>query len=117
MVALSRHQWLQLALIWLALNLISAIRMIWWARGAKRRVVPWFFITLIFSAIPAAVVALCERFGWLLARDTRRDRGGGCGLARCPHCHRLLDPPGPGDEAGPVKCSRCGLVIDKGPLA
>jgi hypothetical protein len=117
MVALTSHQWLQLALIWLGLNLISAFRMIWWARRTGRRVVPWFIITFIFSAIPAAIVALCDRFGWLFTRDNRRSRPARYNLARCPHCHTLLDPPDP--EAGdrPVTCSHCGLVIDEGPLA
>lgn len=117
MIALTSHQWLQLALIWLALNLISAFRMILWARRTGRRSVPWFFVTLIFSAIPAAIVALCERFGWLFTRDSRPAQPGRYGRARCPHCHGILDPAEPAGGAGPATCRRCGLVIEEDSLA
>jgi len=116
MAALSNYQWLQLALIWAGLNLISVLRMMRWARRTGRRRVPWFFITLVFSAVPAAVVALCERFGWLLRRDTRRCRQDRDAPTRCPRCRRILDPL-EASCGGPWTCSRCGLVIDEGRLA
>lgn len=117
MLALTRNHWIQLALVWAALSLISACRMIIWARRTGRRALPWFFITLLFSAIPAAFVALCDRFGWLFTRDSRRDQPARYALSRCPHCRRLMDPPGPAADGEPATCSHCGLVIDEGPLA
>ena len=115
MAALSNYQWLQLALFWAGFNLISAFLMMRWTRRSGRRRVPWFFITLVFSAVPAAVVALCERFGWLLRRDTRRRRPDRDVPTRCPHCRRILDPL-EASSGGPWTCSRCGLVIDEGRL-
>ncbi len=117
MLALTKNQQLQLALVWAALNLISACRMIFWARRTGRKAVTWFFITLLFSAIPAAIVVLCEKFGWLFTRDSRRDQPGRSAMSRCPHCHRLLDPPRPAADGGPATCTHCGLVTDEGPLA
>lgn len=117
MLALTRNQWLQLALVWAAISLISACRMVLWARRTGRSTVTWFFITLFFTAIPAAVASLCDRFGWLFSRDSRGDQPAHYALSRCPHCRRLLDPPGTAADGGPETCSHCGMLIDEDTLA
>jgi len=94
-----------------ALYLFTCYRVSRWARLTGRRPVLWFFLTLLFTALPAAVVhglGQARRSGRAASNRgaSRPER------RRCPHCGAQFEP-GRGRDAGAVpECPRCGMAID-----
>lgn len=105
MIALTDIGWTLIGVLAL-LNLVSALRISIYMHRMGRPALRWFFITLVFTAIPYTVYALCHNFGGLL----RGEPGPGphAPPARCPHCRTIL----PLDEDRPAElpatCPRCG---------
>jgi len=67
----SRH-WLQLVVAGVLYILICA-HVAMQVRKIGRRPLPWFFITLLFTAIPAAMLFLWYSFGWLIRQKLGRN--------------------------------------------
>ena len=80
-------QWSLIALL-AVFNLVSAVRVTVYMRRMRRRALPWFFITLCFTAIPYSFYALYHNFAWLLRRGSAKP------------------------SAGPVRCRQCGTVLE-----
>ena len=64
-----RH-WLELVVAGVLYIMIS-LRVALQVRKIGRRPLPWFFITLFFTAIPAAMLFLWHNFGWLVRGESR----------------------------------------------
>ena len=100
---------------WAVIALVGAMYVMMCGRVAVRMAtigrsgVKWFFISLLCTAIPAAVV---------LRRHVREARAGGRGddraTGRCRHCGAVL-----GRAAGgaPSVCGECGMTLDEETLA
>ena len=107
-------RWLVLtliALLWVAVALRTGLSM----RGSGRRWWVWFVVSLLFTAIPAAVVAWAD---YLRQRRTCRqavqggsDEEGDAQARRCEHCHLLLEGMELPRVAGRDMCPRCSLPL------
>lgn len=124
MIALTNLQ-LALLVAFGLLYIVTVIRVARWARRTGRNPVLWFFITLLFTAIPAAVVGVIAQLQHQVsAYRGSAGRPGGRPApqqrpqppARCPHCQHLL--PAEMDQAGPVStCPYCRQRLDGERLA
>ncbi|MHC4294600.1 MAG: hypothetical protein ACYSTL_03350 [Planctomycetota bacterium] len=118
MLALSEIQWV-LIVILVLLHAAACYRIPRWAKLTGRDPKRWFFVTLLFSALPAAVMQLQDFFAHRSrrpGRDTAEGEADKSALSqtRCPHC-------GARSEAGAAVennsaatniCPRCGMLID-----
>ena len=112
-----------------AINLLSAVRVAFFMRRMGRPAVPWFFVTLLLTAVPYTVYALYCNFGWLLrGRDDEEARrpqplDGPHAKAsrgrprRCPHCGHVIDPAEPSGPSAVPTCPHCGMVLEEKTLA
>jgi len=112
-----------------AINLLSAVRVAFYMRRMRRPALPWFFVTLLLTAVPYMVYALYCNFGWLLrGRDheqARRHEPFGAPPrevprgrpSRCPHCGHIIDPAEPSGAGAVPTCPHCGMVIEEKTLA
>jgi len=121
MLGVDRLGWTCLALV-AGLYVSASVRIARHMGRLGRRPWVWFFITLLLTALPAAVVML--RGG--SPRDKRptapqtgeatESAGAGPPAARCPHCGGILDAAERRDQT-PRLCPRCRLPLEEGRLA
>lgn len=106
--------WQKLVALWLLLNVVVAIRAALRARRYGRRPWLWFIITMIFSAIPEAFLALRHKFGWLIRGEPPPPRAEDRpATVRCPHCGDLFSTAELPEEMPEAVCPRCRLVISE----
>ena len=117
-------RWLVLtliALLWVAVALRTGLSM----RAGGRRWRVWFLVSLLFTAIPAAVVAWADylrqrRSCRQAVQDESDEEGdaqdgqaqaGDAQARRCEHCHLLLEGLELPRVAGRDMCPRCSLPL------
>lgn len=110
MATMSDSQWLLMAILgvlYVVLCVGVAIRM----GKAGRSAVAWFFITVVFTAIPACLL--------VLRRTARRARDEADHIRqaprRCRHCGGLLVEESP--QGGGELCQHCGMTLETEHLA
>lgn len=88
-----------------------------------RRAVAWFIITLLFTAIPAAILFVMDasRTRRKLNDPERHETPAPAARAqkpkRCPHCGRQIGRREMDITSGAPKCPGCGLSIDEATYA
>jgi hypothetical protein len=112
---LNYFQWAMLAVL-AAMYVLSCVRMAVRARNHGRSVAAWFFLTLFFTAIPAAIVFHRDfARGRVAPKDADSASGtssGPAAMRRCPHCGKRIFA-SEISVRGPVsKCPNCN-----GPLS
>ena len=111
MAEITQSRWLFIAVL-AGLYVLTCVRVALQAGKGGRSTVRWFFITLIFTAIPAAIV---------IVRDRRRIKTASCSatIARCRHCGQFLsgELDIETDEMGEKICPHCGMKLDEVHLA
>ena len=102
---------------WILIGILASLYVVMCARVARRvartgRSFPaWFFISLVLTAVPAAVVLLRHQFSGKAAAR------GSPSLNRCRHCGHLLEG-GPSNHEEPVRtCPNCNMRINEETLA
>jgi hypothetical protein len=113
-------RWLVLTLVavlWVVVALRTGLSM----RGSGRRWWVWFLVSLVFTAIPAAVVAwadyLRQRRAFCQAgqdepsEEDDEPPPGDAQARRCEHCHLLLEGMELPHVAGRDTCPRCSLPL------
>lgn len=93
-----------LALLWVLLALQTALAM----RRLNRRWWVWLLVSLLASAIPAAIVAVADQVRRLQAQR----RGQRQSAARCPHCGASLGAGRRHRVAGRMECPSCKMLLD-----
>ena len=110
-----------IALLWVAVALRTGVSM----RASGRRWWVWFVVSLLFTAIPAAVVAWADylrqrRLFREAVHDAMDEDGeapdapdslGDVPARRCEHCHLLLEGIELPHVAGRDMCPRCSLPL------
>lgn len=100
---------------WAVIALVGAMYVMMCGRVAVRMAtigrsgVKWFFISLLCTAIPAAIV-LRRHAGKVRASGQRDGRPTG----RCRHCGAVL---GRAAKGTPGVCGECGMTLDEETLA
>lgn len=124
--ALKPEQILLIALL-AAMYVFSAVRVSRQMERLGRSRRKWLIITLLTTAIPAAVYMLHLRFRYLWTKEQpgqAEPPGAGQGdgeqaaaMVRCPRCRRLFAPM-PGQESGGLSvCPRCNQAFEPEHLA
>ena len=108
MAAMSNFQWVLMALLGV-LYVVLCVRVAIRVGKAGHSAVMWFFITLIFTAIPAYLLVLRR---WMRRAGAEANQSS---PRRCRHCGGLLVDP-PSDGQGAV-CPHCGMSLDTEHLA
>ena len=125
MLALTDKQILLIALL-AALYVWSAFRVSAQMARIGRSRARWFLITLLLTAIPAAICLMINRFRYLWAKDDQpadqdvpadQDAETAQNVIRCPRCRKLFVPTGADDPSGVTTCPRCHQMIDPEHLA
>ena len=103
---------------WWLVGLIAAyvllcVRVALRMKRIGRSPVAWFFITMLLTALPAAIVLLRHHKRQALQQPARESRPASLeGPLRCPHCGRviveLVEAPG-----GIATCPQCGLPVER----
>ena len=109
MIALTEIQWVLIAAL-IATHLAACYRVPRWARLTGRSALLWFFITLLFTSLPAAVVHQLDRIRRPHRAPPARSRATGAAPDRCPHCGRRIEPGGAESITGVRTCPHCGLA-------
>lgn len=104
---MSPAAWIVLAFLWVAAGFNAG----WSLRRSGRRWWLWFIISVLFSVIPAAVVAYVDYFRQL-ARYRAQKRLVAMGAPRCPHCGRPMSPRDLRRAGGQAVCPHCGMTFD-----
>ncbi len=102
------HYWLTAVLV--VLYLVSCARVALAARARGRWAVGWFFITLFFTAIPAAIMFHLDAAR--AKREGRDPAGEDAATLSCPHCERDIAR----SELGkglPLRCPHCGQAVTR----
>ena len=94
-------------------NLVSAVRVTVYMRKMRRRAMPWFFITLCFTAIPYSFYALCHNFAWLLRRGPDGSAEPSASPVRCRQCGAVLEIDDAPASRPPAPCPRCGTPVQQ----
>jgi len=124
MMALSEIQWILIAAL-VVVHLVSCYRVPRWAKLTGRSPVLWFFMTLLFTSLPAGIVHQFDRVrgsrdrspGDGPRRDGSQNNQAGASPGRCAHCGERIAP-GQGENThGVLTCPNCGMVIDERHLA
>ena len=122
MLGFSTIQWMLVAAL-AVLYLVTCLRVARQMRRIGRSPVRWFFITLLFTAIPASICFLWDNFSWLRGG---RGRTGGAGPApaggdqrtiRCRRCRKPISAAELQTAPPPKTCPHCGALLDEEFLA
>ena len=105
-----------------ALYVLTSVRVALSFRRTGRNPVAWFFITLFFTAVPAAVyMAWCHfRHGGQAtpdAADSARAKEDLSAARRCRHCGTVITDEQRPAPAGIRTCPNCRLPIEEDHLA
>lgn len=104
----------QIAIIAIAvLYVITCVRIARRVKSATgRSAAVWFFITLVLTAVPAAIVLL-RHYRRMKYPSRKQDLP----PRRCRHCGRVLTEKNLDDVIDQQTCPHCGMKIDKDHLA
>ena len=111
-IAMTDLQWSLIALL-AVFNLVSAVRVTVYMRRMRRSALPWFFITLCFTAIPYSFYALYHNFAWLLRRSRRGSSKASAAPVRCRQCGAVLEVDAAQPSQSPPPCPRCGTPVEQ----
>lgn len=111
-IALTDLQWSMIALL-AVFNLVSAVRVTVYMRKMRRPAMPWFFITLCFTALPYSFYALYHNFAWLLRRNPDGSSKPSAAPFRCRQCGAVLELDDAQPSQSPPLCPRCGTPVEQ----
>lgn len=120
MIALTNIQWLLLTAL-AGMYLVTCYRVSRWARQTGRRPVLWFFVTLLCTAIPAAIIDHLDRLRASRPpedspeRDEPEKNESTGDLRCCPHCGARSEA-ATGPDSVSV-CPNCGMTRQEEHLA
>jgi hypothetical protein len=123
MISLTNIQWFLLVAL-AGMYLLTCYHVSRWARRTGRRPVLWFFVTLLCTAIPAAIVDQISRIRASRPPEDSPERGEpernetavGRGFqASCPHCGARSEAVTGPDSVS--VCPNCGMTRQEEHLA
>ncbi|MHC4981984.1 MAG: hypothetical protein ACYTF6_02310 [Planctomycetota bacterium] len=122
MCAMTNFQWVLIGCL-AGLYLLTCVRVAMSARRLGQNPVLWFFITLFFTAIPAAIFTSYHRIKtirprargnyWADKTSEPSGRDGAEAIRRCRHCGEIITGQGEELPDGTPTCPKCGQTIDE----
>ncbi len=112
---ITNEQWWYIAAL-IAVYILASVRVAMHAGKIGRNPFFWFFISILFTAIPAMILFNYEYFRPRLSAGQSKKNTASSFADRCPHCGHIIQA-GLIEKTGGVRlCPHCRLPLQEGPI-